>query len=231
MNDSQPCSPKSEVSQHQAVLELFHRRYACKAYDENRLVTADEMATILEAGRLAPSSMGLEPWQILWVRDTKLVEALLPYTWGGVGKLGSATELVVLLGRKAADLVPGGAYSRRISSEVQGLSPQDVEKKMIRMESFLHQDFGLKSDADFEGWIDKQVYLSLANMMFAAALLDVDSTPIEGFNMAEASRVLIEAGAFDPNHFRLVVMVCFGHASGAPRPKLRRDFGEVVREV
>ena len=43
------------------MLEIFNRRYACKKYDKTKVVSDEDFMTIIEAGRISPSSFGLEP--------------------------------------------------------------------------------------------------------------------------------------------------------------------------
>ena len=46
-------------------------RHACKIFDENKKISAGEFDFILEAGRLSPSSTGLEQWDFLVVQKAK----------------------------------------------------------------------------------------------------------------------------------------------------------------
>ncbi len=45
-------------------LEILKFRHACKVFDESKKIGAGEFDFILEAGRLSPSSTGLEQWDI-----------------------------------------------------------------------------------------------------------------------------------------------------------------------
>lgn len=49
----------------QQVLDAFHFRAACRAYDPTRKISREDMDYILELGRLSPSSVGSEPWKFL----------------------------------------------------------------------------------------------------------------------------------------------------------------------
>ena len=57
-------------------------RHACKIFDENRAISDSEWAQILEAGRLAPSSFGLEPWEFELIENKNLREKLRGACWG-----------------------------------------------------------------------------------------------------------------------------------------------------
>ncbi|MDY5107414.1 MAG: NAD(P)H-dependent oxidoreductase, partial [Actinobacillus minor] len=56
-------------------------------------------------------------------------------------------------------------------------------------------------------WCCKQTYIALGNMMTGAALIGIDSCPIEGFNYDEVNRILSEEGLFDANEYGVSRMV------------------------
>ena len=47
------------------VIELQHKRFAVKKYDSNRRISDEDWDALVEVGRLAPSSLGFEPWKML----------------------------------------------------------------------------------------------------------------------------------------------------------------------
>ncbi len=49
------------------VVALQHQRFATKKYDPNRRISQKDWEVLVEVGRLAPSSVGLEPWKMLLV--------------------------------------------------------------------------------------------------------------------------------------------------------------------
>ena len=60
------------------ILDSHHRRYATKKFDASKRISEEDWATILEVGRLSPSSFGLEPWKILLIQNPAMKEALKP---------------------------------------------------------------------------------------------------------------------------------------------------------
>ena len=54
------------------ILEIHHRRYACKNYDRNKKVSDENFSVIIESGRISPSSYGFEPWKFLLVENEKI---------------------------------------------------------------------------------------------------------------------------------------------------------------
>ena len=81
----------------QSVIAAANRRYATKAFDPSRRVSQEGLRTILEAGRLAPSSFGYEPWRFLVVRDEDLRAELAPLAVGAGAVLNGGAELVIIL--------------------------------------------------------------------------------------------------------------------------------------
>ena len=59
-----------------------------------------QTSTILETGRLSPSSLGLEPWRFVVIENEDLKEKLKPYSWGAQKQLNTASRFVIILARK-----------------------------------------------------------------------------------------------------------------------------------
>ena len=51
------------------VVALQHQRFAAKKYDPNRRISQKDWEALVEVGRLAPSSIGLEPWKMLLLKN------------------------------------------------------------------------------------------------------------------------------------------------------------------
>ena len=68
-------------------------------------------------------------------------------------------------------------------------------------------------------------------MLTSAAMIDIDSIPIEGFPYAKIEALLAEKGLFDTKEFKLSVMAVFGYRKQEPRPKTRQRFEQVVEFI
>ncbi|WRC94689.1 nitroreductase family protein [Helicobacter pylori] len=64
------------------VVALQHQRFAAKKYDPNRRISQKDWEALVEVGRLAPSSIGLEPWKMLLLKNERMKEDLKPMAWG-----------------------------------------------------------------------------------------------------------------------------------------------------
>jgi len=61
-----------------AFVRALQFRFACKLFDESRKIARTDLTYILEAGRLSPSSLGLEPWRFIVLQDATLCRRLRP---------------------------------------------------------------------------------------------------------------------------------------------------------
>jgi len=215
----------------QAILDAFHFRHACKEFDPGRKIPAADFDLILETGRLSPSSFGYEPWQFVVIQDMALREKLLPVTWGAQKTLPTASHYMAILVRKE-DMRYDSAYLVDFMRRVKGFNDEVIAKRTSVYRKFQESDFRLlDSERALFDWGCRQAYIALGNMMTAAAMIGVDSCPIEGFEQAPTERILAEAGVLDPAKFGLAVMVAFGYRKNPQTPKTRREMAEVVRWI
>ena len=192
----------------------------------------DDFRFILETGRLSPSSFGFEPWRFVVLQNVSLREKLLPITWGGQKSIPTASHLLLLLSRTKSSFMPDSEYIAHIMNDVRRVPAEALAGIRARYRTFLESDFELiDNDRAMFEWASRQTYIALANMMTAAALIGIDSCPIEGFQKSGVEAMLREEGLLDGDEFGLSCMVAFGYRAREPREKTRRPIDEVVRWV
>ena len=215
----------SQISKQQ-VLDAFRFRSATRYYDPSKKISEEDFAYILELARLSPSSVGSEPWQFVIVQNPELRQKLKPVSWGMATQVEDASHLVVILAKKNARY---DSDFFRSSLEKRGLNQEQIEKALARYKEFQTHDINvLENDRTLFDWCSKQTYIALANMMTGAALIGIDSCPIEGFNYAEVNRILAEEGAFDATEYGVSVMVTFGYRAKEIKKKYRKPLEETV---
>ena len=84
----------------QTIVDAFHFRHATKEFDPAKKISDEDFNTILETGRLSPSSLGLEPWHFVVVQNKELREKLKAYSWGAQKQLDTASHFVLIFARK-----------------------------------------------------------------------------------------------------------------------------------
>lgn len=217
------------ISKHD-ILQAFHFRHACKTFDPERQIAEADFQFILECGRLSPSSFGFEPWRFVVIQDMGPREKLRAVSWGAQGQFPTASHVLALLARKD-DMLPGSDYTEHMMRDVIRMSPEAIARRHTFYPQFHQTDFRLDTPRAVFDWSCRQVYLALANMMTAAAMLRIDSCPIEGFNQAQAEQVLAEAGLLEGGRFGLAVMAAFGYREKPQPAKTRQPLEDVTRWV
>ncbi|EGQ3560146.1 NAD(P)H-dependent oxidoreductase [Staphylococcus pseudintermedius] len=212
----------------QMLLDTFNYRFATKRFDASRKIDDADFDTILETGRLSPSSLGLEPWKFLVIQDPEMREALKSISWGAQGQLDTASHFVLILARK--NVRPENEYFQKLLRDVKQLDTDMIEQMSEKTSAFQNDNLHLyESERALWDWASKQAYIVLGNMMTSAAFLGIDSCLIEGFQYDEVSRILTEKGYFDDAEYAPSVMVAFGYREEDPkRAKTRRSKEEVI---
>jgi nitroreductase len=204
------------------VLAAFHFRHACKQFNPEKKISDEDFELILETGRLSPSSFGFEPWRFVVIQNPELREKLRPVVWGAQGQLPTASHYVAILCRKG-DMRFDSRFIAHLMRDVQRLPEEVVQKKGEKFRVFQENEFNLlESERALFDWACKQAYIALGNMMTAAALIGIDSCPIEGYDIKATEDILSVSGVLDKEKFGLAVMVAFGYRINPQSAKVRQ---------
>jgi nitroreductase len=214
----------------QEILDAFQFRHACKEFDDTRRLSAEDFQFILETARLSPSSFGLEPWKFLVVQNPDLREKLALHTWGGQKQIPTASHVIVTLLRKSCYMRYDSDYVQNFMRHVQKFPEETCLARTAIIEKFQRFDYALlDSERALDEWAARQTYLPLANMMTAAALIGIDSCPIEGFEKTGLEQVLEQHMALDLNCWSAAYLVAFGYRKNPPaRAKTRQDAATII---
>ena len=201
------------------IIALQHQRYATKKFDPTRCISDEDWATLVEVGRLAPSSLGFEPWKMLLLNNEGMKQDLKSMAWGAVSMLDGASHFVVYLARKGVNYET--AYIEKLMQDVRHRSYDPNSAYAHRIKSFQESDAHLNDERSLFDWASKQTYIQMANMMNAAVLMGIDSCPIEGYDKAKVEAYLEEKGVLDTSEFGVSVMCAFGYRDEDIKPKVR----------
>ncbi len=164
--------------------DAIQQRYACHEFVAGKPVPADEMALVLEAGRLAPSALGLEPWRFIAVTD-ETGRAAVARACHDQPSAATAGALIVIVALVAA-LEPDSDYVRaRLAAEARG---QDAEP--------IHSAYrSLYRSGSMAEWAQAQCNFAAAQMLLQATHMGLGSCPIGGYDAdALADALALPAG-------------------------------------
>ena len=201
------------------IIELQHQRYATKKFDPTRRISDEDWAALVEVGRLAPSSLGFEPWKMLLLNNEGMKQDLKSMAWGAVSMLDGASHFVIYLARKGVNYET--PYIEKLMQEVRHRSYDPDSAYAHRIKSFQESDAQLNDERSLFDWASKQTYIQMANMMNAAVLMGMDSCPIEGYDKAKVEAYLEEKGVLDTSEFGVSVLCAFGYRDEDIKPKIR----------
>jgi nitroreductase len=211
------------------IIKAFEFRHATKEFDATKTISDENMEFILETAHLSPSSFGFEPWHFIVVQDAALRELIKPVAWGAPLKLDTASHFVLGLSMKAPMVKWDSDYIMSMMKDVKQWPAETIEMYSKFYREFQESDFNLDTDKKLFDWSSKQTYITLGNMMTSAALVGIDSCPIEGFHQEKAEALLREKFGVDTDKYGLSFMVAFGYRKADPANlKSRRNIEDIV---
>ena len=197
-------------------------RYATKQFIDDTPLPEADLTYILEAGNLAATSYGLQPFGLVVVTDKALKEAIMANAYNQV-QVGTNSALIVVAARTDVDEAMISEYTSRIE-RVRGLPSGTTDGYKAMMVGHL---MSLSQEVRFT-WAQRQSYLALGTMMVAAAEKEVDHCPMEGFDPVKVNEILGLAG----HNLHATALLALGHRSPEDKSqhyaKVRRDLAELV---
>lgn len=165
-------------------IEQQNWRYATKKFDSSKKISESDLEILKEAIRLSTSSYGLQPYKVLIIENPEVREQLKPVSWNQ-SQITDASHLIVFANFLNLDESIIDNYIQRIS-EIR-----EIEKEnLVGYSSFMKAKI-LELPADKQSiWTSKQTYLALGNLLNAAAELQIDVTPMEGFEPEKYNEIL-----------------------------------------
>ena len=210
------------------IIEAYQFRHACKLFDPEKIISDEDIYFILETARLSPSSLGLEPWHFVVVQNRDLRNKLKENAWGATAKLDTASHFILGLTMKSSLMRYDSPYVAEFMKNVQHHPDKIAIMRRNMMKDLQLRDFDLTDERKIFDWASKQCYIALGNMITSAAMIGIDSCPIEGFNIKTTERILKEEFDIDIEKYGISYMVAFGYRVKEPGIKTRRSLDEIV---
>lgn len=166
------------------ILEALNWRYATKKFDPAKKLEPEKLETIIESIRLAASSYGLQPYQVIVVSSDKL-KAKLRLASFNQSQVEDCSHFIVLAIENKVDEKYVEGYMDKVSEL------RDLERKnLVPYEKYITGILAGWPESDARLWKEKQVYIALGKAMTVAALLGVDTCAMEGFVKTEYDNIL-----------------------------------------
>ncbi len=157
-----------------SLLDSLKWRYAVKRMNGNKIPEAT-MNTILEATKLAPSSFGLTPYNIIVIEDEETRKKLQPHFYNQP-QVGESSALVIFATWNSITEKEVAAYMQEIAEE-RGVPVESLND----FAGYINGSIKNLTAEQLQIWAAKQTYIALGFALVAAATEEIDATPMEGF--------------------------------------------------
>ncbi len=208
------------------LLDAQTWRYATKQFDASKTIPAYIWQALEESLILSPSSYGLQPWQFFVVTNPNLRAKLRPHSWNQ-SQITDASHLVVFAIPEKVDVPYMEKYLARIA-EIRGVTLESLD---FYRDMMMADVIAGPRQAWVREWAARQVYIALGNFMTSAALLGVDTCPLEGIDPREYDVVL----DLPAKGYNTIVACAAGYRSVddkyATLPKVRFEKSDLIRHI
>lgn len=216
------------------VSRIALSRHACKDYDPGRIIPSGLMAQLKTLLRFSPSSVNSQPWHFIIASSPEAKARIARSASEGAyiangPKILKASHVIVFCARNDLD---GAHVASLLEQEIMDgrFATEEARQAQSRGRNF-YIDRHRFECKDTQCWMEKQVYLALGTLLFGAASLAIDATPIEGF---DAGKLDLELDLHKQG-MTSVVLAALGYRGAddfnASLPKSRLPEASVISEI
>jgi len=193
-------------------LEFLASRYSCRNYKEQKLKDSD-LKELLDFARLSPSSLGLEPWKFLVIKDENKLKQIKTIA-NNQDHIEKCSHLIIIVSR--LDFVE--YFEEKLRK--RKMSEEEIQKRLAYKSLLENMSFEEKL-----AYSREQAHIALTSLLYGAQVLNIATCTIGGFNKAKLDEYL----KLDTNKQRSTIMLTLGlSADEKSGEKTRFDFDEVV---
>jgi nitroreductase/dihydropteridine reductase len=206
--------------------ERLEWRYATKKFDATKTVETEKLERILEAVRLAPTSSGLQPFELFLVTNPDIRAKIRTVSWDQA-QVTDCSHLLVFAAWD--DITPERVNMMfDLTNDVRGFKNEGWENYRQMLLGIVAER---GTEANYQA-AARQAYIGLGAALIAAAFEEVDATPMEGFDPAAVDEIL----GLKEKNLRSVVMLPLGYRAHegdwlVNLKKVRRSRENFVTEI
>jgi len=216
------------IANMKTLIDSLKWRYATNVFDTSKEISKQDLYTILEAGNLAATAFGLQPFEFVVIKDRAVKDSLVQHAYGQE-HIAKNSALVVLAIRTDINESYITEYVERIG-RIRGVSVEMLEDFKQLMLSAM----GMKGVEGRNAWAQKQAYIALGTMMAAASELRIDNHCAEGFDPEKFDEVL----GLKAKNLHATVLLMLGYRTDTPdnkekmlQIKVRKEYDNIVSVI
>ena len=207
------------------LIEQLNWRYATKKMDATKTVPQDKLDVIIEAIRMAPTSSGTQPFELLVVTNPEKLAAIQEAA-GGQAQITDGSHLLVF-----------AAWDNYTAERIDEVVDINIEARgdLPMLHAYydnLKNNYVPRDAAVNYAHAARQAYIALGIALVAAAEQEVDSTPMEGFDPSKVDEIL----GLKARGLRSVVLLPLGYRDPTgdwllPMGKVRKPLKTMITHV
>ncbi len=208
------------------LLSNLNWRYATKSYDNTKTLPKDVLDNILEAVQMAPTSSGLQPFEVFVVSDKATRQKLRAAGFDQP----QFTDASVLLVFAAWDNYTPDRINK-VFDHIHAVRGTPATATQAYRDRLIATYTPRPAQENFEH-AARQAYIALGTALVAAAEAKIDSTPMEGFDPAAFDEIL----GLKAKGLRSAAVLALGYRDATSdwlvnQKKVRRPKSEMFIEV
>jgi nitroreductase len=169
----------------ESLQQALDWRYAVKKFDTTKKVSEKDWKTLEASLVLSPSSYGLQPWKFLVVQNPQLRQQLKDVSWGQT-QVTDCSHYVVLVYKIKMDEAHIQKYIDRMA-QLRNIPVTSLDGyKNVMIGDVVK---GPRAQV-IESWAQRQTYIAMGFLMETAAVLKVDTCPMEGLDPKAYDKIL-----------------------------------------
>jgi nitroreductase len=207
------------------IIDSLQWRYACKKFDDTKIVPENKITILKEAFNLTATSFGLQPIKMGIIKNKELQQQLVTHSFGQQ-QVGNASHILVLCIDNDTTIQDiDDSFDRE--KAIRGTS----EEIIASFREFLKGSFSEKSLEEKQQSAIYQAYIALGNLMTVCALEKIDSCPMEGFSTQKFDEIL----ELDKQNLKSVLLLPIGYRADddfmSKLKKVRKPIDETIIDL
>ena len=207
------------------IIDSLKWRYAVKKFDTNKDLSEIQIETLKEAFNLTATSYGLQPLKLVIIKNKKIQEKLVPFSWNQQQILQASHLLVICVKDNYTTKEVENYFN--LVQKIRN-TPDEV---INPFKKFLTAEIAKKTQEELYVSNKNQAYIALGNLLTVCASQEIDSCPMEGFTPDKYDEIL----DLTKNNLKSVLVLPVGFRASddymKDLTKVRKNISDSIIEI
>ena len=207
------------------IIDSLKWRYAVKKFDTNKNLSEIQIETLKEAFNLTATSYGLQPLKLVIIKNKKIQEKLVPFSWNQQQILQASHLLVICVKDNYTTKEVENYFN--LVQKIRN-TPDEV---INPFKKFLTAEIAKKTQEELYVSNKNQAYIALGNLLTVCALQEIDSCPMEGFTPDKYDEIL----DLKKDNLKLIIVLPVGFRASddymKDLTKVRKNISDSIIEI